>query len=335
MINIGVIGAGRMGRIHVENIQKRIPNARVCAIAKRHFLDETRAWAADLSIDKLYTDFMDLIKDREVDAILVTSPVGTHKKIALAAIREHKHVLCEKPLDVSADNIIEIIRELKDSNIKFQVGFNRRFDPAYARVKEAAETGELGRVFMVKMTSKDMNPPSYEYVASSGGQIIDSAIHEIDLARFLTGDEVDEVYAAGNALIDPNVAKYGDTDVLVITMKMTRGAYVVVDIARKSPAGADRRVEVFGEKSIVIVNNNKSDLLTTLNMAGAVTAPPTDGLTRFAQSWLNETRTFVNCIEENLESPVGAYDGLQAILIATAANRSLKEKRVVKITEIN
>lgn len=334
MIQIGVIGAGRMGTIHAENIQKRIEGARVCAAAKRSISEQTRAWAGALGIDRLYTDAQTLIDDPQVDAVVITTPVPTHKDLCLAAIRAGKHVLCEKPLDVEPDNILKIQHALRQSGVKFQLGFNRRFDPDYARAAAAIRTGVLGRIFMIKLTSKDLNPPPYSYVATSGGQILDSAIHEIDLVHFLAQDEIEEVSAVGSALIDPKLAEYGDTDVLLLTLRMRGGAYAVIDIARKSPAGADRRLEIFGEKQILQVANNRADLLTALDGSGTQTAAPTDGLVRFAASWQREMQAFVDCIAHDTVPAVGAEDGLRSIRAAQALNLALRERRVVRLDEL-
>lgn len=334
MVQIGVIGAGRMGTIHAENIQRRIKGARVCAVAKRSFSEQTRDWAKELDIDRLYTDALKLIADPSVEAVVITTPVATHMQLCLEAIRAGKHVFCEKPLDTNVENILRIQHAIQKQNVKFQLGFNRRFDPDYECAAKAVRAGALGRIFMLKLTSKDLNPPSYSYIAASGGQILDSAIHEIDLVRYLADDEIEEVSAVGSALIDPKISEYGDTDVLLLTLRMRSGAYAVIDIARMSPAGADRRVEIFGEKQILQVANNRADLLTRLNADGTQTAVPTDGLTRFSESWCREMQKFVNCIAYDSKPDVGIYDGLQSILAAQALNLALRERRVVRMEEI-
>lgn len=334
MVNVGIIGTGRMGRIHTENIQKRIKTARVSAVADLSMDDDMCMWAKSQGIEKTYSDYRDLLNDILVDAIIIATPAKTHKQISLDAIAAKKHIFCEKPIDLDLGNIQEIIEALEGANVKYQIGFNRRFDPDYLEAKRSIERGLVGKLYIVKLSSKDMAPPSYDYIKSSGGLIFDSAIHEIDLLRFFMGQEVEEVYATGSALINPEIGTLGDTDIAAITLKMSGGGFGVIDIARKSPAGADRRIEIFGEKCILSVRNQVSDLIETTTSDGHITAVPTDGFVRFKSSWCYEIEAFITAIKNDLEATPNVFDGLESIVVATAANISLSENRPVKTSEV-
>lgn len=328
-IKLGVVGAGRMGRVHVENIQNLIPDACVWAVADSYMNDEISAWAKSLGVKKIYKTHEEMLMDPEVQAVVIATPVKTHLSISLDALKSGRHVFCEKPLDIQLDHIRKIIEQAETTGLVYQVGFNRRFDPDYMEAKR--RIGNAGKVYMVKLTSKDMLPPSYLYVRESGGQIIDSAIHEIDLIRYLTEDEVDEVYAAGQALIDPKIAEYHDTDVCVLMLKMAGGGYALIDIARQSPAGADRRIEIFTEKEIIRVENKPSGLISALTHEGTRQLPPADGMSRFAESWRREMAAFVESIRDGKKVQAGPVDGLRSMEIAMAANQSLLQNKPVKI----
>ncbi len=244
---VGIIGAGRIGRVHGTSITYHIPNAEIKAVMDVR-LDGVREWADSLGIQDVYDDYMPIINDPEIDAVLVCSSTDTHAEISMAALKAGKHVFCEKPIDYDLDRIRQVLEVAANANVKFQVGFNRRFDHNFARIRQTTLDGTIGDPHIIKITSRDPEPPPVEYVKVSGGIFLDMAIHDFDMARFQAGSEVTEVYAVGNCLVDPAIGEAGDVDTAITTLKFENGVMAVIDNSRQAVYGYDQRVEVFGSK---------------------------------------------------------------------------------------
>ena len=193
MIKIGIIGAGRIGKVHGESISCYIKRAKIKAIADPYMNEETRLWAQDLGIQDIYTDYKKILEDKEIDAVLICSSTDTHSKIALEAIKAGKHIFCEKPIDHDVNKIKEVIKALEGSRVKFQVGFNRRFDHNFAAARKAVEEGKVGAINILKITSRDPAAPPLDYIKVSGGIFLDMTIHDFDMVRYISGAEVEEV----------------------------------------------------------------------------------------------------------------------------------------------
>ncbi len=216
-----------------------------------------------------------------------------------------------------------------------QVGFNRRFDHNFAEVQRAAAAGEVGKVQIVKITSRDPQPPPLDYVKVSGGLFLDMTIHDFDMARFLAGSEVTEVYAAADVLIDPAIGKAGDVDTAVVTLRFENGAIGVIDNSRQAAYGYDQRVEVFGTKGMLRAENDTATHVARMTAEGQHTDKPLwFFLERYTEAFVTESAAFVRALTEQSAAPVTGSDGLKAILIGLAATRSAKEHRPVKIEEI-
>ena len=224
---------------------------------------------------------------------------------------------------------------LKDSNVKYQVGFNRRFDHNFEAVKKAVAAGKIGDVHVIKVTSRDPEPPCAEYVKVSGGMFLDMTIHDFDMVRFLAGCDAVEVYVEAAVLVDPAIGEAGDVDTAVITLKMENGAIAVIDNSRKAVYGYDQRAEVFGSKGMVATANDSASLAVISN-AGGVTGekPLYFFLERYMAAYAKEVKAFIKAIEEDADIPVGVADGLQSVLMGLAAKKSWEEHRPVKISEI-
>ena len=254
--NEGIIGAGRIGRVHAQSITNLIPNAKIKAVMDV-YLDGVREWADTMGISDVYSDYNELLADPEIDAVLVCSPTDTHAEISIAAAKAGKHIFYEKPIDYDLNRIDMVLEAVKASGVKFQVGFNRRFDHNFARINQVTKDGVIGDPHIIKITSRDPEPPPVSYVKVSGGIFLDMAIHDFDMARFQAGSEVTEVYAIGDSLVDPEIGKAGDVDTAITTLKFENGAMAVIDNSRKAAYGYDQWVEFFGSKGSVEARNDK------------------------------------------------------------------------------
>lgn len=251
MINIGIIGAGRIGRVHGESISKFVPNAKVKAIADPFLNDNTIAWANALGITETYTDYKKILADKDIQAVLICASTDMHSPLSIEAIQAGKHVFCEKPIDHDVNKIKEVLDVVNASGLKYQVGFNRRFDHNFRAIKEAVASGKIGKQQIIKVTSRDPEAPPIEYVKVSGGIFLDMTIHDFDMVRYLSGSEVTEVFAVGSVTVDPAIGEAGDIDTAVITLKLANGATAVIDNCRKAVYGYDQRAEVFGTKGAI------------------------------------------------------------------------------------
>ena len=334
MYNVGIIGVGRIGRVHAQSITNLIPNAKVKAVMDV-YLDGVREYADSMGIPDVYGDYNELLADPEIDAVLVCSSTDTHAEISMAAMKAGKHVFCEKPIDYDLDRIDQVLKVAEETGVKFQVGFNRRFDHNFARINQVTKDGVVGDPHIIKITSRDPEPPPISYVKVSGGLFFDMAIHDFDMARFQAGSEVTEVYALGGSLVDPEIGKAGDVDTAITTLKFENGAMAVIDNSRKAAYGYDQRVEVFGSKGSVEARNDKATN-TLLRTEEAVTQdkPLYFFLERYMDSFAEEMKQFFEAVDKDTDTPVGGIDGLNAVIIAMAAKKSVDEGRPVKISEI-
>ncbi|WP_432663081.1 inositol 2-dehydrogenase [Wukongibacter baidiensis] len=335
MLKIGIIGAGRIGKVHAESITKFVPNAEVKAIADPFMNDETREWAKTMGIKEIYTDHKEILNDSEIEAVLVCSSTDTHSQMSIEAAEAGKHIFCEKPIDHDLGRIHKVLEVVEKAGVKFQVGFNRRFDHNFKAVKEAVTAGKIGDPHIIKITSRDPEAPPAEYVKVSGGIFLDMTIHDFDMVRYLSGSEVEEVYAVGNVLVDPAIGEAGDVDTAIITLKFANGALGVIDNSRRAAYGYDQRAEVFGSKGSVAVKNdtNSTAVISTVDGVNAE-KPLYFFLERYMQSFADEVKQFVDAIVNDTEVSVTGIDGLKPVLIGLAAKKSLEEGRPVKISEI-
>ncbi|AYF54409.1 inositol 2-dehydrogenase [Clostridium novyi] len=334
MLKVGIIGAGRIGKVHTESITKYVPNAEVKAIADPFMNDATAEWAKSMGVKEVYKDYKEILNDPEIEAVLVCSSTNTHSEISIEALRAGKNVFCEKPVDHDLGRIKNVLEEVKKSGKKFQVGFNRRFDHNFKAIKDAVLAGKVGDPHIIRVTSRDPEAPPAEYVKVSGGIFLDMTIHDFDMVRFLSGSEVEEVYANGAVLVDPAIGEAGDIDTAIITLKFANGALGVIDNSRRAAYGYDQRAEVFGSKGAVATANDTLSTAVISTEEGISSEKPLYFfLERYMQSFAEEIRQFINAIVNDTEVPVNANDGLQPVLIGLAAKKSLEEGRPVKLSE--
>ena len=335
MISLGIIGAGRIGKVHAQSIMNHITSVRLKTIADPFMNEETEASLRVLGVSDCTKDYKKILNDPEIDAVLICSSTNTHADISLEAIAAGKHVFCEKPVSQDIAKIRQVMEKLKGTKLKYQVGFNRRFDHNFEAVRAAVANGDVGDVHIVRITSRDPAPPPPEYAAVSGGMFLDMTIHDFDMVRYLTASDVVEVFANGAVLVDPLIGKAGDIDTAIISLKMANGALAVIDNSRKAVYGYDQRAEVFGSKGQASVSNDTNSSLILSSETGIHTEKPLYFfLERYMASFTKEVRMFVQAIEQDSPVPVDINDGLQPVLISAAALRSLKEHRPVLLSEI-
>ena len=333
-LNIGIVGAGRIGKVHAASITYHIPQAQIVRVSDV-FEPSAKALAETYGVPAYSTDYMEIINDPEIDAVLVCSPTPTHADISIAAMKAGKHVFCEKPVDLTIGKIKKTAEVAKETGRKLQIGFNRRFDHNHGKVQQMAANGTLGNVELIKITSRDPEPPSPEYAASSGGLYIDMMIHDFDMAMFLAGCDVTEVYAMGTSLVDPRIGEAGDVDTAIVTLTFENGALGVIDNSRRAAYGYDQRVEVFGSLGMAAGENDGDSTVKVSTAAGVVSDKPQYFfLERYMASFVEEMRQFIAAINEDKEVPVGIHAGLMSVVLAKAAKKSLDEHRPVKISEI-
>jgi len=336
MLKIGIIGAGRIGKVHLESISYHVKNATVTAMADPFMNEETEKLIRSYGVSKVTKDYKDILNDKDIYAVLVCSSTDTHAAISIEAINAGKHVFCEKPVDHSIEKIQAVADALKEHpDIKFQVGFNRRFDHNFAAIRKAYDDGKIGEAHILKITSRDPEPPNPAYIKVSGGIFLDMTIHDFDMACFLTDSDVEELYVNSAVLVDPAIGEQGDVDTAIITMKMANGALAVIDNSRKAAYGYDQRAELFGSKGMVATSNDTVSSAVISNADGVTGEKPLFFfLERYMGSFSEEMRQFTEAVINDTEVPVGIHAGLQSVKIGLAARKSVEEHRPVKISEI-
>lgn len=333
-LRFGVIGAGRIGKIHAENLVTRIPGVEVTALADVN-LAAAQETAARLHIPQVSADFRDILEDASINAVAICSSTDTHSQLISACAQAGKHIFCEKPVDYDLARIDAALQAVEKAGVKLQIGFNRRFDPNFRKVHQMVAEGKLGQVHILRITSRDPAPPPIAYVKVSGGMFLDMTIHDFDMARYLSGSEVEEVFTAAGVLVDPAIGAAGDVDTAVITLRFANGAIGTIDNSRKAVYGYDQRVEVFGSAGMVSAANNTPDN-TTFSAADGVhsSKPLYFFLERYMDSFIAEVQEFVNAVQEDKAPPVSGLDGRKPVVIGMAAAKSHREGRPVKISEI-
>ncbi|MGB4573168.1 MAG: inositol 2-dehydrogenase [Rectinemataceae bacterium] len=334
-IVVGVIGAGRIGKIHAENIAYFMPQARLKAVADVNMTPQIEAWAKNIGVRTVTKDPEVLFADKEIQALVICSSTDTHATFIIKAAEAGKHIFCEKPVDTTIPKVKAALEAVRKANVKLQVGFNRRFDHNFRRVRELVESGAVGQPQIVKITSRDPAPPPISYVAVSGGIFLDMMIHDFDMARFQAGSEVVEVFAQGAVLVDEEIGRAGDIDTAIVTLKFANGMLGVIDNSRKAVYGYDQRVEVFGSKGAAAAENDVPSTVKLSNESGVTGDKPLFFfLERYKEAYIAEMKAFISAVAEGKPTLVSGDDGLQDLRVALAARKSLLEKRPVQLSEI-
>ena len=333
-LNVGIIGAGRIGKVHAETLAFRLPEANPVVIADVNRAS-AEAVAARCGIGRVAGSAGEVLADASVDAVLVCSSTDTHAQLVGEAARAGKHVFCEKPVAHSLERIDEALAAVKKAGVKLQIGFNRRFDANFARVRAAVASGEIGTPQLLHIISRDPAPPPPAYVKVSGGMFLDMTIHDFDMARFLMGEEVEEIYTAAGVLVDPEIGAAGDVDTAVITLRFTSGAIGTIDNCRRAVYGYDQRAEVLGTAgSIATANCYPNEAVVSTAQVVRRDLPMNFFMDRYKESFASELRAFVVAVLEDQQTPVTGIDGRIPVAMALAARKSYDEGRPVRLAEI-
>ncbi len=332
-LNVGIAGLGRIGKIHLANLMN---TSQVNVVAAMDPKEDCLQHAKDLQINFTTTSFEELINHVEVDTVVICSPTNTHADYVEMAAKAGKNIFCEKPLDLSLERVVEVLKVVKQSGTKLMLGFNRRFDPEFKKVRDLVKEGNVGDPHLVKITSRDPGAPPVSYIKTSGGLFLDMTIHDFDMARFIVGKEIAEVFAKGAVLIDRAIGDAGDIDTAVVLLTYGDGTMAVIDNSREAAYGYDQRLEVFGSKGMVQAENRFNNSHRVYNSQGVHSSLPLHFfLERYEAAYRNEMNEFISCVLSGEPLPVDGEDGLQSLVIGLAAIRSLNENRPVKISEIS
>ena len=331
---VGIIGAGRIGAVHAENLAFRLPEAAPLIIAdvNRKAAEEV---AARCGIPRVTESAAEVFADPKIEAVLICSSTDTHADLIVEAARAGKHIFCEKPIDHSLEKIDRALAAVARSGVQLQVGFNRRFDPNFARVRKAVESGEIGTPHLLHIISRDPEPPPISYIQVSGGIFLDMTIHDFDMARFLIGSEVEEVFTAAGVRIDPQIGEAGDLDTAVVVLWFKNGVIGTIDNCRKAVYGYDQRVEILGSQGAIATGNcYPNQAVVSTATAVRKDLPLHFFMDRYAESFANELRAFVKAVLEGSPTPVTGIDGRIPVVMGLAARKSHDEHRAVRLEEI-
>jgi myo-inositol 2-dehydrogenase/D-chiro-inositol 1-dehydrogenase len=299
-------------------------------------LAAARETAVKFNVPLVTADYHDILNDPAIDAVAICSATDTHAQIVQEAAAAGKHIFCEKPIDHSLKKIDAALAAVEKAGVKLQIGFNRRFDANFRKVREMIAAGKVGEPHILRITSRDPAPPPAEYVKVSGGMFLDMTIHDFDMARYLMGSEVEEVYAAAGVLVDPAIGEAGDVDTAVITLKFANGAIGTIDNSRKAVYGYDQRVEVFGSGGMVSVANNLPNTHVYSGAEGVHSEKPLYFfLERYMDSFVAEMQEFVDAVLHDKTPPVVGVDGRIPVIMGMAAAKSYRENRPVRLSEIS
>lgn len=332
MKKVAVLGLGRIGKIHLKNLvgfhSEIIPIAITSSVIGRQF-------AKGLKVELIYDSLQEVLQKEVIDACIICSPSDTHYHYVKILIERGADIFCEKPLDLSIGRIQELEALAERNNIKLMVAFNRRFDPNFSELKKNILDGRIGKPQVLKITSKDPGLPPLDFIAHSGGIFLDMIIHDFDMCRFLLEEEVTEIYTKVAIHIDPSIADYGDYDTAVSILTFSNGAIAIIDNSREAVYGYDQRVEIFGSKGMLTVDNRHPVSLNYFGTDGALQAKPFHFfMDRYSDSYRYELDAFLRAVLENSVIPVTATDAKQATKIALAAMQSVNEKRPISMTDL-
>jgi myo-inositol 2-dehydrogenase/D-chiro-inositol 1-dehydrogenase len=329
MVNFALFGAGRIGRMHAENLARR-------GDARLLYVVDTKPEAARALAEPLGAKPADanrVFSDPEVNAVLIASSTGSHAELSIAAARAGKAIFCEKPVDLTLPKVDACIREVKKAKVPMFVGFNRRFDPSFRSLKQRLDAGAIGSLEQVIITNRDPGLPELRFLATSGGLFLDFTIHDFDMARWLLGEDPVEVFAWGAVLVDPRVRSEGnDIDTAMLLLRTASGKMCHINNTRRAVYGYDQRIEVFGSKGMLRAANLAP---TSVERSGAQATcadnPWPNFQTRYAAAYAAELSSFIRSVETRKPAEVGPADSRQVVVLAEAALKSSQTGKPVKV----
>ncbi|EAW5830257.1 D-chiro-inositol-2-dehydrogenase IolG2 [Salmonella enterica] len=332
-LRCGVIGLGRVGKMHVENMYL-LPQLDIICAAD-YFIEEMSDWLYSVNITSGYKNYQELLQRDDIEAVFIFTSTDMHEEIVTAAAQAGKHIFCEKPLSMNEDEqaSMAVLRKVKEKGVTLQVAFNRRFDPQFHEVFELVRSGKIGRPQMIKITSRDPDLLPHDLIKRIGGLIFDFTMHDFDMARFMMQDEVSEVYVKGNTLIDPSLKSIDDVDTLAVMLTFRNGGYALIDNSRRAVYGYDQRVEVFGSEGMAYADNVSESTVKVFNSQHCIMKNPLPDFTvRYREAYRTEILHFIDSVLHHTPVVCTGEDALLAQRIAIAAQQSLKSGLPVKIT---
>ncbi|MBS4206179.1 inositol 2-dehydrogenase [Lederbergia citrea] len=333
-VTVGIIGAGRIGQLHADNIL-RSGLFHLKSISDIS-IDHLKGTHLEQQVPVLTTQTDDILKDPEINAVFICSSTDTHVDFIKACAKAGKHIFCEKPISFHIEETKEALQVVQEAGVKFQVGFNRRFDKHFRKVFETVRAGKIGKPHILKITSRDPQAPDESYIQRSGGMFMDMTIHDFDMIRYLSGREVAEVSVSAANLIDPKFKRNNDVDTAIITLTFDDGSLGVIDNSRQAVYGYDQRIEVFGDEGVVSAENERyTNVQISTKDSITVDHPKYFFLDRYKEAYVAEIAEFAKAIVEEKPLSCSGEDGYKAELIALAAQLSWKEKRSVSLSELN
>lgn len=334
-IRMGLIGAGRMGKVFAHTLAFNVSEVDLVALAE---IDEATAKevATKFQVKDYYTDYRKLLDRQDIDAVVITTPTATHATVICDAAEAGKQIFTEKPLGDSLDACDRAMLAVKNAGVKMQVGFMRRFDAAYKMAKQQIDAGVIGKPVMFKSISRDPKRTSLEFAKreNSGGMILDMGVHDFDLARWLMGSEVLRVYSEGGTLVYPELKTVGDIDNAIISFKFTNEGLGEIDVSRNSVYGYDIRTEVLGSDGGLVIGKLQQTSTLVMTRDGVTHDTVPYFMERFGDAYAAEIRDFVDALVNNREPAVSGIDARAATALGIAATRSLDEQRPVFLDEI-
>ena len=328
-ITFGIIGAGRIGKMHAENILANFPQIYLKAVVD---LKLDFGWAENVGIPVKSQEITALTDDPEIDAVVITTPSDTHVQMITIMAEAGKQIFCEKPIAFDPASIQAAIDAVEKAHVIMQVGFNRRFDPDFLKVRQTVESGEIGEPHIINMTNRDPQRPDLEFIPGSGGLFMDFCVHDFDMVRFLTGSEVEEIYVRGANLVDPKIGEFGDIDTALLTLKMSNGTLCIINVCRETNYGYDQQVEVLGSKGSILAQNRRPTSVVLSRKNGVfMDQPHYSFIQRYKDAYIKELKGFINCLEAGGRPTVDGNDALKAVKIAVAAQQSLKLNKPVRL----
>ncbi|EAQ3892275.1 D-chiro-inositol-2-dehydrogenase IolG2 [Salmonella enterica] len=332
-LRCGVIGLGRVGKMHVENMYL-LPQLDIICAAD-YFIEKMSDWLYSVNITSGYKNYQELLQRDDIEAVFIFTSTDMHEEIVTAAAQAGKHIFCEKPLSMNEDEqaSMAVLRKVKEKGVTLQVAFNRRFDPQFHEVFELVRSGKIGRPQMIKITSRDPDLLPHDLIKRIGGLIFDFTMHDFDMARFMMQDEVSEVYVKGNTLIDPSLKNIDDVDTLAVMLTFRNGGYALIDNSRRAVYGYDQRVEVFGSEGMAYADNVSESTVKVFNSQHCIMKNPLPDFTvRYREAYRTEILHFIDSVLHHTPVVCTGEDALLAQRIAIAAQQSLKSGLPVKIT---
>ena len=334
-LHIGITGAGRIGRVHAETLAFRLPDSQIVAITDVN-REAAQAVAARCNIPKVVESSAEIFADPQIEAVLICSSTNTHADLIVEAAKAGKHIFCEKPIAYNLGQIDNALAAVKAAGVQLQIGFNRRFDANFARVRKAVASGEIGVPSLIHIISRDPAPPPIGYIRVSGGMFIDMTIHDFDMARFLIGDEVEEIYTAAGVMVDPEIGLAGDVDTALIVLRFRNGVIGAIDNSRKAVYGYDQRVEILGSKGKIATENfYPNQIVVSTGDTVYKDLPLNFFMERYTESFVSELQSFIAAVMEKRPTAVNGMDGRIPVVMALAARKSYDEHRPVRLEEVN